>query len=119
MREILVISKPAGAVSSRETVWDVDYGILESAFEPWVADVHNGTVLVCRPLESLAVSSIVDAIEGAIRDFGPPREIRTDASTVFKMREFYRLLCSYDIDHCVRRASARSLLERCAGRQPR
>jgi hypothetical protein len=113
MRKKLVMSKPAGAVFRREgsTVWDVDFGILESAFELWVADVQSGNVLVRRPLESPAVSSIVDVVEGAIHDFGPPREIRTDASTVFTKREFYRLLHSYGIHHGVWRAGARTPLE--------
>jgi hypothetical protein len=108
MRKNLVLSKAADAVSNRErsTGWDVDIWKSESGFECWVADARGGNPLVCRPLKSLAVSSIVEVLEGVIRDFGLPSGIRTDSGTEFMGREFRGFLASHGIAHQVATAGA-------------
>ena len=111
MRKKLAFSKAAGAVSSRDgpTIWKVGWRKSESAFVFWVADARSGNALVCRPLKSLAVASIVEVLEGAIRDFGLPLGIRSDGGTEFTHGEFGRFLASHGIAHQVSTPAARGL----------
>lgn len=110
MRKNTVPRKAAGAVSNREgsTVWDLDIWRLESGFECCVADARGGNV--CRPLKSLSVSSIIEFLEGVIRDFGLPSGIRSDSSKEFMRWEFREFVASRGICHQVARAPSRGTL---------
>lgn len=101
MRKKLVPST-VGAGSGQEgsTVWNVDIRKQESGFECWVADARGNT-LARRPLKSVAVSSIVEVFDGAIRDLGLPSRIRTDCGTEFTGQGFRRFLVSHGIEHQV------------------
>jgi hypothetical protein len=98
MRKKLVPST-VGAGSGQEgsTVWNVDIRKQESGFECWVADARGNT-LARRPLKSVAVSSIVEVLEGAIRDLGLPSRIRTDCGTVFTGQGYYACIYNHSIN---------------------
>jgi hypothetical protein len=103
MRKNFVLRRAAGALSSPEgsTVWDLDIWKSESGFECWVADARGGDTLARTPLKSRTVSSIVEALEMAIRDLGLPSVIRTDCGTEFTGQGFRRFLASHGIGHQV------------------
>ena len=93
--------KVADAIFGRNssTVWTVDWWKSAPIYIFWVANDRSGNVLACRALHSLTVSSIVEVLEGAIRDHGVPSGIRTDHGAEFANEEFRRFLDLHDIAH--------------------
>jgi transposase InsO family protein len=85
--------------SSDAAIWNVGWRKFDNLFELCVADATSGTTLVSRALKPGTVAPVLGVIEEAIRQFGMPREIRTDYDTDFVSSAFRELLASRGIDH--------------------
>jgi hypothetical protein len=82
-------------------LWSVDIWRSGSGLECCVADTRSGAIVVSRPLKSLTASSIVEVLDGAIREPGLPWGIATDCSRVFSSQEFSGFLWRQGIIHQV------------------